>query len=208
MHQIILIRHGEAAKSATDADPGLTERGQQQAQELIASLDRRFPGGRDVTLVSSPKSRALQTAIPVATHWGKEIHQVPDVIEIPSPQGVPLEKRGAWIRQFLNDSWTSLTPAQNLWREGLLSYLSGLEGPGSKSPDVLGNPDHTTLVFCHFMVINSVVAALKKHNKVAQFFPDYTSQTEIKLDRGILTLTELGQERNTEGEDAGEHRIQ
>ncbi|MBB5210810.1 histidine phosphatase family protein [Microbulbifer hydrolyticus] len=198
MHQIILVRHGEAAKSGADADPGLTEQGQQEAEALIPELDKRFPGGTGVRLVSSPKSRAMQTAIPIATHWGKEIHETADVIEIPSPQGMPLEERGAWIRQLLHNSWDSLSPAQDQWRDRLMRYLLTLDSGAAAAST------HTTLIFCHFMVINSVVATLRNDAKVAQFFPDYTSLTHLNLHAKTLTLVELGRERNGKGE----HRIQ
>lgn len=204
MHQIILIRHGEAAKSALDADPGLTPLGQQQAERLIADLDERFPAGAGVQLISSPKSRALQTALPVAKHWGKEIQQVEDVIEIPSPLGMPLAERGTWIRQLLHSHWESLDSAQEQWRKGVMRYLNSLGGH-SLNPDAVQRESlHTTLVFCHFMVINSVIAALRNDSKVTQFYPDYTSQTRLGLVENTLKIIELGKERA--GQDV--HRIQ
>lgn len=197
MHQIILIRHGEAAKSATDADPGLTPLGQQQAEALIASLDASFPAGEGVQLISSPKSRALQTALPLATHWSKDIREVEDVIEIPSPQGMPLARRGSWIRQLLHGSWESLDSAQQQWRQGLIRYLLSLGTPPDNT-DADQRQAHTSLVFCHFMVINSVIAALRNDLKVAQFYPDYTSQTRLGLEHDSLNIIELGKERGGE----------
>lgn len=204
MHQIILIRHGEAAKSAADADPGLTPLGQQQAEALIASLDTRFPGGEGVQIISSPKSRALQTAMPVATHWNKEIHQAEDMIEIPSPLGMSLAERGTWIRQLLHSSWESLDAAQERWREGVMRYLLSLDKQLRHPESGQQMRLHTTLIFCHFMVINSVVAALRNNSKVAQFFPDYTSQTRFGLERDTLKIIELGKERDAHPG----HRIQ
>ncbi|WP_226704204.1 histidine phosphatase family protein [Microbulbifer elongatus] len=204
MHQIILIRHGEAAKSAVDADPGLTPQGQQQAEALIASLDASFPGGEGVQLISSPKSRALQTAIPVATHWNKEVQQAEDVIEIPSPMGMSLAGRGAWIRQLLHSNWESLDAAQDQWRKGVIRYLMSLDSHPQSPENAQQIQPHTTLVFCHFMVINSVVAALRNDSKVAQFFPDYTSQTRFGLNKDTLKIIELGKERDA----SPSHRIQ
>lgn len=185
MHRIILIRHGEAAKSATDADPGLTELGHQQAHDLVSTLDAEFSGGRGVSLVSSPKARALQTAVPIANHWQKKVQKEPAVIEVPSPGGITLAERGEWIRQLLSGSWAMLEPAQKIWREGVISYLKSLQQADH----------HATLVFCHFMVINSVVAALFGDDKVAQFHPDYTSCTELTLVDGNLEIVKLGRER-------------
>lgn len=191
MHKIVLVRHGEAAKSATDADPGLTERGQLQAQQLAADLEKHFPEGQGVRLVSSPKTRAIQTALPIAARWKQEIEEEPRVIEIPSPQGMPLAQRGHWIKTLLNDGWDSLTPAQVQWRNTVKDYLLGL---GEQRGNT-GNA-HTTLVFCHFMVINSVIADIRNDLKVAQFHPDYTSRTELSLADGTLKVIELGDERD------------
>ncbi|WP_160154041.1 histidine phosphatase family protein [Microbulbifer sp. ALW1] len=187
MHQIILIRHGEAAKSPNHADPGLTNLGQQQAKELAEHLQQQFPNGRGVRLISSPKSRALQTAMPVATRWNKEIEQEPRSIEIPSPEGLPLAARLDWIRALLNQQWDQLTNTQRLWRREMIDYLLQLEEPGSEY--------HTTLIFCHFMVINSVVAHIRNDLNVVQFHPDYTSQTRLNLQQGKLTVEELGQQK-------------
>ncbi|MFD1218218.1 MULTISPECIES: histidine phosphatase family protein [Microbulbifer] len=188
MHRIILIRHGEAAKSNTDADPRLTELGQQQAHELASWLDSEFPGGSGVKLVSSPKARALQTAFPTADRWQCEVREEPAVVEVPSPQGVGLAKRGHWIKQLLAGSWNTLEPAQQVWREGLINYLKSHQDSNH----------HVSLVFCHFMVINAVVAALRNDDKVAQFYPDYTSCTELALKDGDLEIVKLGRERTQE----------
>ena len=191
MHRIILIRHGEAAKSPTTADPGLTELGHQQAHTLASALARDFTDPGSVTLISSPKTRALQTAIPIAQRWNKEVAEAEDVIEIPSPGGLPLAQRGRWIKDFLTASWSDLSPVQHLWRENIIRFLQQLE-PQSEAPT-----GATSLVFCHFMVINSVVAHIRGDDRVAQFHPDYTSRTEILLDKGNLNLAELGAEKNS-----------
>ncbi|WP_066963413.1 histidine phosphatase family protein [Microbulbifer sp. Q7] len=208
LHEIVLIRHGEAAKSATDPDPGLTALGQQQAQALVDDVGSRYPGGEGVRIISSPKSRTLQTALPLATHWGHEILQAPDVIEIPSPEGMPLAQRGDWIRHLLHSEWDSLSASQAHWRERLIAFLLSLDSHSGKmvsdSGGAFSDNAHTSLVFCHFMVINSVVAQLRGDRKITQFYPDYTSQTHLKLDNGTLSLVELGRALVPQGE----HRIQ
>lgn len=188
MHRIVLIRHGEAAKSATDPDPGLTETGHGQARALVDTFTADYAGGDNVQLVSSPKKRALQTARPIAGIWERPVEQAPAVIEIPSPQGLPLARRGAWIQELLDSRWSQLEPAQQLWRQHTLDFLKSLAD----------SRYHTTLVFCHFVVINSVVAAVRNDDRVVQFHPDYTSMTELYLDKGELRLVELGRERRIE----------
>lgn len=193
MHQIVLIRHGEAAKSPANADPGLTGLGQQQAGRLADSLQRQFPEGEGVRLISSPKSRALQTAMPIATRWHRHIEEATNVIEIPSPQGLPLAERGNWTRQLIKGDWDSLSPEQIQWRKGVMDFLLQLEEPVS---DKIIQAD-TTLVFCHFMVINSAVANIRNSCKVAQFHPDYTSQTHLSIHNGLIEIIELGKEKTS-----------
>lgn len=191
MHRIILIRHGEAGKSATDADPALTALGHQQAKALAEELGQQTNTPESVSLISSPKTRALQTALPVAKRWKKDIAEEPAVIEIPSPLGMPLAERGEWIQELLQGSWSALTPAQHVWRENIIAFLQQLKAPGPT-----GAP-HTLLVFCHFMVINSVVAAIRGDDRVTQFHPDYTSRTELRLTEEKLTLAKLGREKRS-----------
>ena len=191
MHRIILIRHGEAAKTPTNADPGLTELGHQQARALATALEQKFTDPVSVSLISSPKTRALQTAIPVAQRWNKEVEEAEDVIEIPSPEGVPLAQRGQWIKDFLAAKWSELSPAQEIWRENIIRYLKQLEVENTSAAI------NTTLVFCHFMVINSVVAHIRGDDRVCQFHPDYTSRTEIILEKGQLRLDALGAEKDS-----------
>ncbi|WGL17607.1 histidine phosphatase family protein [Microbulbifer bruguierae] len=186
MHQILLIRHGEAAKSPINDDPGLTTTGRHQAEQLASALQQRFPAGKGVRLISSPKARARQTAVPVALKWQKVVAEEPKAIEIPSPEGLALADRGRWIRSLLQRQWSDLEPAQVRWREIFIDFLQELEQSAGEH--------HTSLVFCHFMVINSVVAAIRGNDQVTQFRPDYTSQTRITLKDGQLELTELGRD--------------
>ena len=62
---IILIRHGEASASwGDDPDPGLSQLGENQAIELINNNELLFL--ENYHFISSPKSRALMTAAPLA----------------------------------------------------------------------------------------------------------------------------------------------
>ncbi|WP_346839403.1 histidine phosphatase family protein [Microbulbifer sp. SAOS-129_SWC] len=179
MTKILLVRHGEAAKSPTDADPSLTELGFQQAHALA----ERYADAERFELVSSPKARARQTAQPLADLWQSPLHIEPAVIEIPSPAGIALNERGTWLRSFLQSGWSGIEPNQAEWRRATLQYLRDIE--------------QDTAVFCHFMVINSVVAHLRGDDRVQQFRPDYTSVTELRLEGGKLELARLGEERRS-----------
>ncbi|WP_444921464.1 histidine phosphatase family protein [Microbulbifer sp. CnH-101-G] len=179
MIKILLVRHGEAAKGPSIADPTLTTLGQRQASLLAQNL----PGDTCLKLVSSPKLRAQQTAQPVAERWGQVITLESRVSEIPTPKGISLQQRLPWLRSLLTQNWDPSNKQQKEWREGIIDYLLGVH--------------EDTMVFCHFMVINSVVAHILEDSKVQQFRPDYTSITELRLTKGSLDLVQLGSERTT-----------
>ncbi|MCW8127793.1 histidine phosphatase family protein [Microbulbifer halophilus] len=179
MTKILLVRHGEAAKSPRDADPGLTELGQRQARELA----ERYARSERFSLVSSPKARAQQTAQPLADRWQAPVSIEEAVIEIPSPPDVPLHRRGDWLRGLLESEWDKKDALQSGWRRNTIDYLAQLQ--------------QDTAVFCHFMVLNSVVAHIRGDRRVRQFRPDYTSVTELSLDGGKLEIRRLGAERRS-----------
>ncbi|WP_444930226.1 histidine phosphatase family protein [Microbulbifer sp. SSSA002] len=180
MARILLIRHGEAAKGTYISDPTLTDRGYRQAKELALKLSTLDRG----QLISSPKLRAQQTAEPLAEAWKQEVIIESTVTEIPTPKGIAQTQRLSWIRTLLDGNWDSSDKTQKNWRDGIIKYLE------SRSED--------TIIFCHFMVINSVVAHLQKQQKVRQFNPDYTSITEIHNRGGQLHLVALGDEKSSE----------
>lgn len=174
-----MIRHGEAAKGPTIPDPELTESGRKQAEKLARDLALARP----VTLVSSPKIRAQQTAEPLAEAWQRPVLLETAVTEIPSPRGMPLSERAQWIRALLDRDWDENDMKQRHWRHGIVQCLLGLE--------------EDTAVFCHFMVINSVVAHIRGDRRIQQFRPDYASVTELRLHGGALELVQLGEERRS-----------
>ncbi|SHF99794.1 Broad specificity phosphatase PhoE [Microbulbifer donghaiensis] len=179
MTRILLVRHGEATKGPSIADPELTDLGRQQAGELARTL----APSRPLTLTSSPKTRARQTAQPLADIWQCPVNIESAVTELPSPEDVPLSKRGQWIRALLASDWDTQDERQLRWRMGILNYLLGLE--------------EDTVIFCHFMVINSIVAHIRNDRRTQQFRPDYTSVTELQLTGGGLELIRLGAERDS-----------
>lgn len=179
MTKILLVRHGEAAKGAAIPDPELTELGHRQAQDLARRLAPQNP----YALVSSPKLRARQTALPLSKTWQRPIREEASVTEIPSPEHIVLAERLQWIRALLVSEWDRDDPQQRNWRDGITRYLLQLE--------------EDTAIFCHFMVINSVIAYIRGDSKVQQFRPDYTSVTELKLAGDRLEIVRLGKEKTS-----------
>ncbi|WP_226645869.1 histidine phosphatase family protein [Microbulbifer variabilis] len=177
MIKILLARHGEAAKGPSISDPTLTTLGHRQASLLAQSL----PRDTYLELVSSPKLRAQQTAQPLAEKWGQIITIESRVSEIPTPKGISLQQRLPWLRSLLTQNWDPNNRQQKKWRNEIISYLLSIH--------------EDTIVFCHFMVINSVIAHILEDSKIQQFRPDYTSITELRLTKGNLNLVQLGRER-------------
>ncbi|KUJ81653.1 histidine phosphatase family protein [Microbulbifer flavimaris] len=180
MPRILLIRHGEALKKPSISDPALTPLGEEQSRQLAKNLSSEPP----VSLISSPMQRARQTAEPLAEAWQQPVAIEPLVTEIPSPLDLPASQRGPWIRGLLDKEWHQLEPHQQEWRAEIIAYLQGLQSD--------------TAIFCHFMVINSVVAKIREDSRIRQFRPDYTSITELSLDEHGLRLVRLGRCRDSQ----------
>ena len=80
---LILIRHGEASQAWGDnLDPGLSVKGMKQSELLTEN--NKLQSLKDFTFISSPKSRALLTAAPLANIYKKDLIIDPIFSEIPS----------------------------------------------------------------------------------------------------------------------------
>lgn len=84
--QLLFVRHGESCGNVGLAtpeefhpdDPPLTQKGMEQAQLLSA----QFKKGEVTRIYSSPLTRAVQTAYPLAQKLETEIELLPDLMEI------------------------------------------------------------------------------------------------------------------------------
>ena len=177
---IYLVRHGEAAASwGQSADPGLSELGQQQAEQAASYLLATVP--QDLQLISSPLARALETAQPLARALGKPITRNDIFREIPAP--VPLAERQTWLRQFMQETWQTQESSLQQWREDLYAQLLDLK--------------HPTAVFTHFLVINAAVGQVQNREETLCFWPDNASVTHLSLNGDVLELVALGDELST-----------
>lgn len=177
---IYLVRHGEAAAAwGTSSDPGLSEDGKLQAkkaaEQLLPSLDR------NVDLVSSPLLRAQETAIPFSKALAMDISLNGAFREIPSP--VPFEERQAWLREFMGQGWSQQPELLTSWRDHMHSELLAMQKP--------------TVIFTHFMVLNTIVGLLSGREETVCFRPDNASITQIKHNGDSLELVSRGDELTT-----------
>ena len=180
MTQIWIVRHGEAAASwEKDPDPGLSGLGQLQAEETATALMDIVPASAQ--LISSPLRRAQETAAALASRRGDDVRVDPRFSEVRSP--VPLSGRKAWLREFMRQRWSEQSVDLWAWRRDIISGLKEASGP--------------TVVFCHFLVINAVVAEIKNKPEVLQVHPANASVHELRLEGGELSLIQLGQQMVT-----------
>ncbi|MEY2431010.1 MAG: hypothetical protein QOC92_735 [Acidimicrobiaceae bacterium] len=175
--KLVLVRHGEAAAGWGDAlDPGLSELGRRQAQQVA---DRLAPLG-PLPITTSPMLRCIETAAPLAERWG--VASTPDdrISEIQAPDHDPAT-RGPWLDEVLHKRWTELPADQRAWREAVLAFLLSLE--------------HDCVVFTHFVAINAAIGAATADGRVVCRRVANCSTTVLDSDGASLMLLEAPVER-------------
>jgi broad specificity phosphatase PhoE len=174
MTRVVLVRHARpAAAFDAELDPGLDDTGRRQADSLAGELGARAR----LEVVTSPLRRARETAVPLAERWGTVPTVVPAFGEIPSPMREP-SARGVWIRTVLGARWSELEPELVRWRAELLEMLRDVRAD--------------TMVFTHFVAINTVVGAATGSDRVTSFSPAHTSVTEVEVAADAVTVVSLG----------------
>ncbi len=180
MARLYLVRHGKAAASwAEDYDPGLDSVGKLQAKRVAQALAPLGP----LEVITSPLSRAQETARPLSDIWGCPRRIEERVGEIPSPTE-DLMGRTEWLQGVMGKRWFNLGEDLHSWRQGVVEALLAL------SVD--------TVVFTHFIAINVVVGAATGDDRVVCFWPANGSITIMEADGSRLTLIERGHELGAE----------
>ena len=124
---------------------------------------------------------AALTAAAFASKRGDDVRVDPRFSEVRSP--VPLSGRKAWLQEFMRQDWSEQSEDLWEWRRDILSGLKEVTGP--------------TVLFCHFLVINAVIAEIENKPEVLQVYPANASFHELKLEGGELSLVQLGQQMKT-----------
>ena len=83
----------------------------------------------------------------------------------------------------MRQDWSEQSDDLWEWRRDILLGLKEATGP--------------TVVFCHFLVINAVIAEIENKPGVLQVYPANASFHELKLEGGELSLVQLGQQIET-----------
>jgi broad specificity phosphatase PhoE len=186
MARLYLIRHGKpsATWGGDDDDPGLDETGKAQAIAARDWLMARPAGERISKVVSSPLRRCRETAQPTADALGVALEIDERVGEIPTPKGVSLEDRAAWLREAFGGTWTGIKGDLDYdqWRKTISASLLPRSG---------------TAVFSHYVATNAVVSLLLGDPRVLAFRPDHASITVLETDGQKLRLIQKGREATT-----------
>jgi broad specificity phosphatase PhoE len=177
MPRIFIVRHGRAAAGfGEDMDPGLDDLGRTQAEGAAQRL--RGLGPR--LILSSPLKRAQETAIPLAKIWARTPVIETAVAEIPSPKGVSLEDRVAWLRKLMAGSWRDVTPELAAWREACIAAVASVK--------------EDAVIFSHYVAINVLFGAATADDRVVAFSPENCSITSFDNAGGKLKLLDKGSE--------------
>jgi len=170
MTRLLLVRHARpAATFDTELDPGLDEVGRRQADALAERLGGAVP----LPVVTSPLRRARETAVPLARRWAQPVTVDEAVGEIPAPTG-DLPARGAWLREVLEARWGDAETRLLTWRARLLEALLALPAD--------------TVVFTHFVAINTAVGAATADDRLVSCTPGHASLTELEAVGRSLVL--------------------
>ena len=116
-------------------------------------------------------ARAIETADPLAKKFNKDIVLDNTFIEIPS-KNIALNQKQNWLKKILNTKKDSLPKYIKIWSEEIFNKLITIE--------------NDSVIFTHFMVMNSIVSSLIKSETLLSFYPDYTSVLEIISDNKII----------------------
>ena len=178
---LILIRHGEASEAwGTNPDPGLSSEGINQAKLLVKNDE--LSSLETFKFISSPKARAQMTAEPLVKEFKKELIIDDTFSEIPSDNIKPSKKR-EWLTDIMKMNIEDLPTGVVDWRSAIHKKTLAAS--------------QNTIIFTHFMVINSLVAELIASQNLLYFYTDYTSITKLIISDGKVKEFFIGGEKKT-----------
>jgi broad specificity phosphatase PhoE len=175
-----LVRHGRAAAGWNiDPDPDLDELGREQAARVADGLTAigSFP------VVTSPLRRCRSTAAFYAERVARPVVVEPAVAEIPSPEGIEMADRVDWLRGAMQGTWAELGPRYTAYRDATVEYVRACDGD--------------TVIFSHFVAINTVIGACLGDDRLVIRSLDNCSITTVAIESGRLRLVEGGSEADT-----------
>ena len=179
--KLIFVRHGEAANAwGSHKDPGLSSNGLEQAKSILENAELQSLEKFD--FISSPKTRAIETSKPLAAKFQKKISIDEIFDEIPS-KGIPNDIKQDWLRKIITMDKRSLPSEIKRWDDEIYKRVISFQ--------------NNSIIFCHFMVINSILSNLTKSETILYFHPDYVSITKIVLENSKVTSFETPGSKKT-----------
>ena len=188
MIKIYLVRHGEATEGWTSQDPPLSELGKSQAESLVTFVNSTIDENsiNNIDFISSPLNRCKETASLALEKMYSEIVINNNFRELPSPT-LDLKKRVNWLRRILPLTWSELLKDKETkdsgvnfiqWKKNIMNNIYSI--------------NKNTIIFTHFVVINSIIGEILKSDKIVNFQPSNCSITEIRKINDRLKLVKLG----------------
>jgi broad specificity phosphatase PhoE len=175
-----LVRHGRAAAGwDTDPDPALDEIGVAQAQAVAEEL-RLVEAA---VVLTSPMRRCRETSAYYAEPLGVDVIVDSAITEIPAPIDVEMADRADWLRRVMLGRWGELGDRYAAYRESVVERIRRC--------------DRDTIVFSHFVAINTVVGAALGDDRVVIRRLDNCSVTTMEVIDGEISLVEGGREAET-----------
>ncbi len=190
--ELILVRHAEPVRvdahetGGAPADPGLTERGHDQAERVAAWLAHE---SLDALLVS-PKRRAVETAAPIAAACSLSPVEAIDLIEYDAHADhyIPIEE----MRAAKDPRYAAMVEGR--WEEFGGEPPDAFRGrvAGALDRIVAEFPGQRVVAVCHGGVINVAVAIVAGLDRHLWFDPVYTSISRIVASRnGIRSVVSV-----------------
>ncbi|MEX0664926.1 MAG: histidine phosphatase family protein [Acidimicrobiia bacterium] len=191
--ELLLVRHGEPVRIEEGevegpADPGLTERGHDQAARVGAWLAAE---GVDA-VVTSPLRRARETAVPLAAALGVEAEIDAGVSEYDATAGhyIPIEE----LREAKDERWYATI-------EGRWADVGGIDPHEFQRQVVPALDDliarhagQRVAVMTHGGVINVFLAHVLGIDRLLWFHPEYTSISCVRAarsgEKSVATVNE------------------
>jgi broad specificity phosphatase PhoE len=196
--ELVLVRHAlpvriDATPDGGPADPGLSERGREQAERVVPAL-----AADEVTAVyTSPLLRARETAAPLSAALGMQPEVLPGIAEFDSGEGsyVPVEE----LRAAGDPRWERLARG-DLYSVGVdpvafrARVVEALEDVAAR------HPGGRAVLFTHAGALNAAAGHVLSREQAIWFAPAYCSITRLGFARdgrrGVVSLNETGHVRD------------
>jgi broad specificity phosphatase PhoE len=196
--EIILVRHAlpvriDATTDGGPADPGLSDRGREQALRVPPAL-----AGDPVTaLYSSPARRALETAGPLAAALGMAPVVEPGIDEFDAAESsyVPVEE----LRASGDPRWHAMVRG-DLFSAGVDPVAFRARVVEAVERIAAAHPGGRAVLVTHSGAINAYAGHVLGQDRSLWFGPAYCSVTRIGAARdgrrGVVSLNETGHLRD------------